>query len=112
MYVRGHENTVADMLSCLPDGGEGSSGGIASVLAVSTDPKISEDIRGGYRSDPFCQRILDNLASFPAIKVTDGLIYIRSRLVVPWVGTIQEDLFQAAHDSLGHFRAEKSYANL
>ena len=46
------------------------------------------------------------------VKVNRGLIYIGSRLVVPWVGTIREDLFRAAHDSLGHFAVEKSYTNL
>ena len=62
--------------------------------------------------DSFCRRVLENLDSFPTIKVVDGLIFIGSRLVVPWVGTIQEDLFRVAHDTLGHFGAEKSYANL
>ena len=112
VYVKGGDNTVADALSRMPEEGEGTFGTTAAVLNVSADPKISEDIRVGYSSDAFCQRILNNLESFPAIKVVDGLIYIGSRLVVPRVGTIREDLFRAAHDSLGHFGAEKSYANL
>ena len=111
-YVKGDRNTVADALSRMPEeGGEGSEV-VAATLAISTDPKISEDIKVGYQSDPFCQRVMKNLESFPGTKIVDGLIYIGSRLVVPRVGTIREDLFQMAHDSLGHFGAEKSYANL
>ena len=115
-YVRGGRNTVADALSRMPvEGGEGpvdEPKAVASVLRVSTDPKISEDIRRGYQTDAFCQKILRNMTSFPNIKVDDGLIYIGSRLVVPRAGTIREDLFRMAHDSLGHFGMEKSYANL
>jgi hypothetical protein len=111
-YVKGEENTVADALSRMPEGGEETVKPVATVLTVSTDPKISEAIRVGYQTDPFCQKILGNLESFPGIKVVDGLIYIGTRLVVPRVGTIREDLFRAAHDNLGHFGAEKSYANL
>ena len=112
VYVKGEENTVADALSRMPEEGEGTFKTFAAVLNVSADPKISEAIRKGYKDDPFCQKILENLASFPAIKIVDGLIYIGSRLVVPRAGSIREDLFRAAHDNLGHFGAEKSYANL
>ena len=44
--------------------------------------------------------------------VTDGLAFIRERLVVPRAANIREQLFQLAHDDLGHFRSEKSYAGL
>ena len=112
-YVKGEENTVADALSRMPEEGGGGSEVIATILEISTDPKISEAIRVGYKSDAFCQRILKNIESFPMIRIDDsGLIYIGSRLVIPRVGSIREDLFQMVHDSLGHFGAEKSYANL
>ena len=112
VYVKGDENTVADALSRMPEEGEETSKTVAAVLTVSSDPKISETIRSGYKNDPFCQRIMANLDSFPAIKVIDGLVYIGSRLIIPRVGTIREDLFRMAHDNLGHFGAEKSYASL
>ena len=108
-YVKGEENTVADALSRMPDDDLGLT---AAVLTVSTDSKLSGDIKSGYETDAFCQRILRNRESFPAIKVVDGLIYIGSRLVIPCAGTIREDLFRMAHDSLGHFGADKSYAAL
>jgi len=117
VYVKGEENTVADALSHLPEeegsvGVEGLLGTMAAVLTVSTDTKLSEAIRVGYESDSFCQKVLRNLDSFPATKVVDGLIFMGKRLVVPRVGTIREDLFRAAHGSLGHFGVEKSYASL
>ena len=112
MYVKGGDNTVADVLSCMPDEGDGRIGTVAAVMMVLMDPKISADIRVGYSSDSFCQKILGNLDSFPAAKVVDGLIYISLRLVIPRMGTIREELFRLVHDSLGHFGVEKSYANL
>ena len=83
VYVKGGENTVADALLRMPEGGEGLLKTITAVLNVSTDPKLSEDIKTGYKSDTFCQKVLRNLDSFPTIKVEDGLIYMGSRLVVP-----------------------------
>ena len=115
-YVKGGRNMVADALSWLPVGeGEGpvdKPRAVASVLWVSTDPKLSVDIRRRYQTDVFCQKMLQNMMSFLNIKVDNSLIYIRSRLVIPWTGMIREDLFQMAHDSLGHFGMEKSYASL
>jgi len=117
VYVKGEENMVADALSRLLEeeesvGVEGLLGTMAVVLTVSMDTKLSEAIRVRYESDSFCQKVLRNLDSFPATKVVDGLIFMGEWLVVPWVGTIREDLFCAAHDSLGHFGVEKSYASL
>ena len=115
IYVKGEENTVADALSRMPEevsGEEELLGAVGAVLTISTDPKLSEAIRAGYESDAFCQKVLRNVDSFPATKVVDGLIFMGPRLVIPRVGTIREDLFRAAHDSLGHFGAEKSYTNL
>jgi hypothetical protein len=92
-YLKGEENTVADALSHMPEEEEEGVEAVASVLTVSSDPKISGDIRVGYTSDSFCQKILKNRDSFPMVKVVDGFIYISSRLVVLRVGTIREDLF-------------------
>jgi len=111
-YVKGGENTVVDALSRMPVNGNDEVGLTAATMAVLVDTQLSNDIRAGYETDAFCQRILKNRDSFPAIKVVDGLIYIGSRLVVPRVGSIREQLFQMAHDALGHFGADKTYATL
>ena len=116
VYVKGEENTVADALSRMPEElparETGLLGAVGAVMTVSADPKLSGDIRSGYKSDSFCQKVLANLDSFPSAEVVDGLIFLGSRLVIPRVGRIREGLFRAAHDSLGHFGAEKSYASL
>lgn len=74
---------VADVLLHMPDDGGERVEVVTAVLMVSADPKISADIRVRYKSDSFCQKVLSNLDSFPAVKVVDGLIYISSRLVIP-----------------------------
>ena len=53
-YVKGSDNTVADLLLRMPEEGEGTFGTTAAVLNISMDPKMSEDIRVGYESDAFC----------------------------------------------------------
>jgi hypothetical protein len=37
---------------------------------------------------------------------------VGDRLIIPHVGTCREDLFCLAHDTLGHFGMDKSYAAL
>jgi hypothetical protein len=43
---------------------------------------------------------------------SNGLWYIGDHLLIPQVATIRETLFKLAHDTLGHFRADKSYGSL
>ena len=45
-------------------------------------------------------------------KFVNGLWYIGDWLLIPCVGDICEKLFWLAHNSLGHFSADKSYAML
>jgi len=45
-------------------------------------------------------------------KNVNGLWYIGDRLLIPRVVDIRETLFRLAHDNLGHFGADKSYASL
>ena len=87
-YIKGEENTVVDALSHMPDVVNEDVGLVAATMAVSVDNQLSNDIWAGYKTDTFCQRILKNQDSFPAVKVVNGLIYIGSRLVIPRVGSI------------------------
>jgi Integrase zinc binding domain/Chromo (CHRromatin Organisation MOdifier) domain len=48
----------------------------------------------------------------PGIHLVNNLWYLGDRLVIPRYGTLREDLFCLAHDSLGHFSADKSYASI
>jgi hypothetical protein len=48
----------------------------------------------------------------PGTKCVNGLWYVGDRLLIPRIGDIHENLFCLAHDTLGHFGADKSYATL
>lgn len=48
----------------------------------------------------------------PGIQESNGLWYAGSRLIIPRSGDVREQLFRLAHDTLGHFGADKSYAAL
>lgn len=120
MYIAGGDNTVTDALLCLPvntflDEIEAvmphvAWSGVASVLSIASDTSILEAIKSGYSNDDFCARLskLDVLGA----KFVIRLWYVGSRLVILCVGDIRENLYQLAHDTLGHFGADKSYASL
>lgn len=109
-------------------------------LTVSSDPSWLQNIRDGYATDNWTVKLLDSLwSTLPAerraeagdrsplqaldaglldehsrmgITVRDRLLYVGERLVVPRVNSLREDLFQLAHDALGHFGMDKSYGAL
>ncbi|KAJ8481084.1 hypothetical protein ONZ51_g6252 [Trametes cubensis] len=83
----------------------------SGTLRVATDPAWLQSIRDGYTNDSYCRRLLENTGSL-GIKHTDGLLYVGDRLVIPRVASLRESLFCCAHDALGHFGFDKSYAAL
>jgi hypothetical protein len=131
-YICGEDNTVADALSWLPlDNAEDAPDDIDvadsplrlncwlngkivcnATLAISMDQSFLDNVREGYSHDDFCQKLSSVDASIPGIRCKNGLWYLGDRLVIPRFGTLREDLFRLAHDSLGHFGADKSYANI
>ncbi|TFY77465.1 hypothetical protein EWM64_g6548 [Hericium alpestre] len=84
----------------------------AATLTLSADASYVAHIHAGYQDDQFCIRLCNNLTSTPGASECGGLLYIGDRLVVPRVGDIRATLFRLAHDALGHFGTEKSYAAL
>jgi Integrase zinc binding domain len=76
------------------------------------DPTLLTSIVDGYKTDPFCIKLFDNQKSMEGVECRNGLLYVGNHLVIPHVGSLHEDLFCLAHDSLGHFGFEKSYASL
>ena len=122
IYIRGEDNTVADALSRLPpntfDDEQADTRAphehwrtpISAVLSISMDPSILSSIKSGYDLDPFCQRLTKT--PIPGTQLINGLWYVGDRLVVPRSGDVRENLFRLAHDTLGHFGADKSYAAL
>ena len=57
-------------------------------------------------------KLLANLDSFPNAKLLNKLLFIGGRLVILSKARVKETLFQVAHDAMGHFSFEKSYALL
>jgi hypothetical protein len=81
-------------------------------MMLEADASLLDEIRHGYKSDKYCKKLKSASASFSDLKEINGLWYIGNRLIVPRTGTIRKDLFQLAHDTLGHFGAKKSYVVL
>jgi hypothetical protein len=131
-YIRGEENTVADMLFWLPpDVQEDAPEDIDvadsplrlncwlngrvicnTILVVSLDQLFLDSVCEGYKHDDFCKKLSSTKPSIPNIRSVNGLWYLGEQLVIPRFGTLREDLFCLAHDSLGHFGADKSYTNI
>jgi hypothetical protein len=134
-YIRGEDNTVADTLSRLPpdipDLSEGATEDVDvadsplrlncwldnkiscnSILTITADESLLNSIREGYKHDEFCQKLSSVRSGMPGVRSDNGLWYLGNRLVIPRFGTLHEDLFRLAHVSLGHFGADKSYANI
>lgn len=115
-YIRGEDNTVADALSRLPPNcfpGEAeqvATTAVNAILSISTDQEILTMIKDGYREDEFCKRVATT--NMTGWRQSNGLWYIGDRLLIPRVTSIRETLFRLAHDTLGHFGADKSYASL
>jgi hypothetical protein len=84
----------------------------AAILNVSTDNELLMKIRDGYDCDPWCKKLTSAATGSSLVRRVDGLWFMGDRLVVPRVPEIRETLFRLAHDTLGHFGAEKSYSAL
>jgi hypothetical protein len=103
-YVKGKDNTVADTLSRLPAEEE-------VVLSITADESLLAEIWAGYVVDTFTKKLM-TLGNQCQTYSLDGLLYIANRLILPRTASLRECFFQLAHDSLGHFCADKSYATL
>ena len=128
-YIKGEDNTIADALSRLPaealsddekhDGLDMpvwnnwmKAASCNTVMHVSADKSFLEAVRKGYLEDAFCKKLASAETSIKGMSCRNGLWYVGDRLIIPRVGTCREDLFRLAHDVLGHFGTDKSYAAL
>ncbi|THG94041.1 hypothetical protein EW026_g7348 [Hermanssonia centrifuga] len=107
-----------------------------SGLRISCDADWISAVKSGYEVDSWCSRLIDCLwdpiaqkdigdeaagvsasealgwldsRSRNGVSVRLGMLYVGNRLVVPRTGTLREDVFKLAHDTLGHWGNEKSY---
>jgi hypothetical protein len=116
-YIRGEDNCVADALSRLPPNCFPEEmpplvvvDSVNAVLTICSDREILNKIKAGYLEDEFCKRVAST--AMKGWQQINGLWYIGDRLLIPRVTDIRENLFRLAHDTLGHFGADKSYASL
>jgi hypothetical protein len=127
-----HNNTVADALSRLPmDACETVSDDVDiadpplrwdswlsmhnscnTILTISADKSFLNNVREGYKHDDFCQKLASLDMCMPGLRSEHGLWYLGEHLIIPRFGSLHEDLFCLAHDSLGHFGSDKTYANI
>ena len=125
VYIHGEDNCVADALLCIPEGAFPDEQPtkatpptpylawklhIGVVLSISMDQSVLKTIKNGYETDKFCLCLAQNAT--PGACLINGLWYIRDHLVIPRTGDICKNLFRLTHDTLGHFGADKCYANL
>ena len=118
-YICGEDNTVVDALSRVPPNSfpnetvknsPMSSPPLTAVLSITTDPQLLEHIIQGYSNDEFCKHLPSS--GMKSLQHHAGLWYLKEHLIIPHEGTICKQLFWLAHDTLGHFGADKSYAAL
>ena len=119
-YIQCKDNMVADALSQLPPESIGAVctlvphvvwvSGVNVTMSLSTDGSVLQAIKDGYKSDPFCDQL--SKTSTPGTTSINNLWCIGNCLLIPRVGELQENLFHLAHDTLGHFGADKAYAVL
>ncbi|GBE88839.1 hypothetical protein SCP_1402470 [Sparassis crispa] len=136
-YIKGEKNIAADVLSCLPadldiiDPLCHAATAILQtathalchihepptplVIAASSHLSISSNlewlhlIKDGYQEDKWCICLHSNLGVV-GTREQNGLLFIGDRLVIPHVPKLREAIFRLVHNSLGHFRFDKSYA--
>jgi hypothetical protein len=101
---------VAFALSSLPIPTEPST--IGAVLSISADSSFLKEIQAGYLVDPWVKSLASASESIPGLKLTNGLWYVGDRLIIPRTQHVRETLFRLAHDVLGHFGFDKTYATL
>jgi hypothetical protein len=80
---------------------------VNTVLTITSDCDILERIKARYLENEFCKCI--TAMSMKGWQLINGLWYIGQHLHVT---DIHENIFKMAHNCLGHFGLDKSYASL
>jgi hypothetical protein len=124
-YIKGEDNTVADALSCLPTDKSKTveepahnfnawlaNNSINVTMLISANTKFLADMKAGYLHDSFTKKLLKLQSDVLGIHEDSGLWYVGDWLIIPHFSSCREDLFCLAHDAMGHFSSDKSYANL
>ena len=127
-YIRGEDNTAADALSHMPDDTPDAQLAAcaiaytcnaptfhaAGVLSITSDQSLLDAIITGYETDDFAKQLTKDIGmgSIKGATLTDRLLYIGHRLVIPKDLKVRELLYNLAHNTLGHFGFDKCYESL
>ena len=82
------------------------------VTQISADAALLSQIREGYETDPWIKSLEKAAPGMAVITKRSNLWFIGNRLVIPKVSQLRETIFRLAHDVLGHFGPDKSYATI
>jgi len=86
---------------------------VCAMLSITADRDILHQIREGYSQDRWVSKSIQKAKhGMPGIQQKDGLWYMDDRLIIPHTGNLRETLFRLAHNVLGHFSFDKTYASL
>jgi hypothetical protein len=126
-YIRSKDNTAADALSRMPDATPDAclvacaitytcnalathAGG---VLNITADQSLLKAIITGYETDDFAKKLIKDIdmGSIKGATLTDNLLYVGRRLVIPQDLKVHELLYNLAHNTLGHFGFDKLVNN-
>src|ERR1700677_888047 len=98
LNIPGEDNTVADVLSHVPNGSYPdevtsqtfniNSAGIHAMLTSTIDPSILHMIQDRYAHDEFCKKLTTSAPSTLGISTSNGLWYVSDRLLIPHCGTL------------------------
>ena len=110
LHHRNPYDSPLSMIAALVDTEIPTSKSVRSTLSV--DINLINNIQEGYRTDPWCQKLLSASKGMPELKIKDGLWFLGNRLIIPGGCGAREHIFQLTHDSLGHFGFYKSYENI
>ena len=127
-YIRGEDNTAADALSRMPDAMPNAclaacamahtrnapKTPVAGILNIATDQSLLDAIITGYKTDDFAKQLTKDIdmGSIKGATLTDQLLYVGCRLVIPQNLQVHELLYNLTHDMLSHFGFDKSYESL
>ena len=113
-YIPGEKNCTADALSRLSDPPLHT---IASMMNASQPNKIwscfeLEDIKNGYNTDLFTEKLTSAMTGMSNIQQANGFWLVNNRLLIPNAHSLCETLYWITHDKMGHFSMQKTYKTL
>ena len=127
-YIHGKLNMATDALSRMPDvipdaclaacamayTHNTPNPPMAGMLNITSDQSLLDAIITGYETNDFAKQLTKDISmgSIEGATLTDKLLYVSCRLIIPHDLHVRELLYNLAHDTLGHFGFDKSYESL